>query len=441
MPSRSSVSRCAGERRGHIRSSVASGAAAMPTSAAIARGTRQRGQQHEPAADARADEDLRPLASARREPRPHHRASGRSSPRRRRRTRRRGRNNRSAGRPGRASRQNASSIVALVPVMSDMKPPRKTTPGLLAGRGDVGDCRAVLACYICRVARAAPDGVAIGSISASAIMTIDADPSILAAHAEGRPPRVLQVLPRWSAAASSAAPSRSPRPSPRPAGAPTSPRAGGKMVHEITRHGGQHITLPLASKNPLVMRRNVRRLVKRHPVAQHRHRPCPQPRPGLERLVGDAAHRHAFRHHLPQRLRLGYAAAALVQLGDGPRRARRRHLAIRRRARGRDLWHCAGAAARHRARRRSRALRSAARQPGADHPAGPGVAPAGRPAGRHAARPADALEGPARPRRRDRARSAASISAACSSAPTTGAARFRHEVEREIVTRGLDGVV
>ena len=32
------------------------------------------------------------------------------------------------------------------------------------------------------------------------------------------------------------------------------------MVHEITRHGGRHITLPLASKNPLVVRRNVRRL-------------------------------------------------------------------------------------------------------------------------------------------------------------------------------------
>ena len=36
--------------------------------------------------------------------------------------------------------------------------------------------------------------------------------------------------------------------------------SGGKMVHEITRHGSRHITLPLASKNPLVMRGNVARL-------------------------------------------------------------------------------------------------------------------------------------------------------------------------------------
>ncbi|MDA8232938.1 MAG: glycosyltransferase family 4 protein [Magnetospirillum sp.] len=35
---------------------------------------------------------------------------------------------------------------------------------------------------------------------------------------------------------------------------------GGPMVREITRAGGEHVTLPLHSKNPLVMRANVRRL-------------------------------------------------------------------------------------------------------------------------------------------------------------------------------------
>ncbi|HEX3500789.1 MAG TPA: glycosyltransferase family 4 protein [Stellaceae bacterium] len=78
--------------------------------------------------------------------------------------------------------------------------------------------------------------------------------------AEGRPPRVLQVLPRlvsggvergtieisaalvaagWGSYVAS---------------------AGGKMMHELTRHGATHITLPLASKNPLVMRGNIARL-------------------------------------------------------------------------------------------------------------------------------------------------------------------------------------
>jgi glycosyltransferase involved in cell wall biosynthesis len=34
--------------------------------------------------------------------------------------------------------------------------------------------------------------------------------------------------------------------------------SGGPMVHEVERVGGQHITLPVDSKNPLVMRRNIK---------------------------------------------------------------------------------------------------------------------------------------------------------------------------------------
>lgn len=37
--------------------------------------------------------------------------------------------------------------------------------------------------------------------------------------------------------------------------------AGGQLVSELDRRGATHITLPLASKNPVVMRRNVQRLV------------------------------------------------------------------------------------------------------------------------------------------------------------------------------------
>ncbi|MEH6545131.1 MAG: glycosyltransferase [Sneathiella sp.] len=45
--------------------------------------------------------------------------------------------------------------------------------------------------------------------------------------------------------------------------------SGGIMEHELTRMGVRHITLPVASKNPLVMRRNVARLrdvIKEHKV-------------------------------------------------------------------------------------------------------------------------------------------------------------------------------
>jgi len=43
--------------------------------------------------------------------------------------------------------------------------------------------------------------------------------------------------------------------------------AGGTMVHEVERHGGVHVTLPVDSKNPLVMRRNIERLVE--VIARH----------------------------------------------------------------------------------------------------------------------------------------------------------------------------
>jgi glycosyltransferase involved in cell wall biosynthesis len=78
--------------------------------------------------------------------------------------------------------------------------------------------------------------------------------------AEGRPPRVLQVLPRLvsggvergtieiSAALAAAG------------WGTYVASAGGKMTHELTRHDATHITLPLASKNPLVMHGNVARL-------------------------------------------------------------------------------------------------------------------------------------------------------------------------------------
>src|SRR5579863_9110430 len=85
---------------------------------------------------------------------------------------------------------------------------------------------------------ASSGGVAIGSIAPSASMTSEADPSSPAVRAEGRPPRVLQVVPQLMSggvergtieisAALTAAGWESYVAS-----------AGGKMVHEITRHGG-----------------------------------------------------------------------------------------------------------------------------------------------------------------------------------------------------------
>ncbi|HLY44583.1 MAG TPA: glycosyltransferase family 4 protein [Stellaceae bacterium] len=87
------------------------------------------------------------------------------------------------------------------------------------------------------------------------------DDSIAGLPAEGRPPAVLQVIPSlvsggvergtvdlaaalvaagWSAYVAS---------------------AGGPMEHQLARVGAVHLKLPLASKNPLVMRRNAAALV------------------------------------------------------------------------------------------------------------------------------------------------------------------------------------
>ncbi len=96
-----------------------------------------------------------------------------------------------------------------------------------------------------------------------------AEASVPPRSSEHRAPRVLQVLPRLVSggvergtieisAALVAAGWRSYVAS-----------AGGKMMHELSRHGGIHLALPLASKNPIVMRRNAARLaalIKEHGI-------------------------------------------------------------------------------------------------------------------------------------------------------------------------------
>jgi glycosyltransferase involved in cell wall biosynthesis len=95
------------------------------------------------------------------------------------------------------------------------------------------------------------------------------DDNILGLPQEGRPPAVLQVVPSlvsggvergtvdlagalvqagWTAYVAS---------------------AGGPMVHQLARLGVRHLALPLASKNPLVMRRNASALIqiiRRHKI-------------------------------------------------------------------------------------------------------------------------------------------------------------------------------
>ncbi len=119
----------------------------------------------------------------------------------------------------------------------------------------------------------------------------DAETSTAATGRERRPPAVLQVLPRLAsggvergtveiAAALAAAGWKAVVASP-----------GGPMVREIERAGGVHVALPLASKNPLVMRANIGRLaevIRDYGIDIVHAR---SPRAGLERVGRVPAHR------------------------------------------------------------------------------------------------------------------------------------------------------
>jgi glycosyltransferase involved in cell wall biosynthesis len=88
------------------------------------------------------------------------------------------------------------------------------------------------------------------------------DDNIRPASAEGRPPAVLQILPRLVAGGAE-------RGTIELAGALAAAgwtsyvaSAGGPLERDIVRAGATHFTIPLASKNPLAMRRNTTTLVR-----------------------------------------------------------------------------------------------------------------------------------------------------------------------------------
>jgi glycosyltransferase involved in cell wall biosynthesis len=95
------------------------------------------------------------------------------------------------------------------------------------------------------------------------------DNSIAGPPTEGRPPAVLQVIPSLVSGGVE-------RGTVDLAGALTAAgwtsyvaSSGGPMEHQLTRVGAHHIKLPLASKNPLAMRRNVAALIeiiRRHKI-------------------------------------------------------------------------------------------------------------------------------------------------------------------------------
>ncbi len=90
---------------------------------------------------------------------------------------------------------------------------------------------------------------------------MSAENSILAASSTGRPPAVLQILPSLVSGGAE-------RGTVELAGALAAAgwisyvaSSGGPLERDVARAGARHLTLPLAAKNPLIMRRNAHALV------------------------------------------------------------------------------------------------------------------------------------------------------------------------------------
>ena len=100
-----------------------------------------------------------------------------------------------------------------------------------------------------------------------------AAPASASASASGGAPRgrpvVLQVIPRLETGGAERTAVDVAAALARAGGTAIVASEGGRMEHELARAGALHVTLPLASKNPLVMRRNaarLARLIRQHEV-------------------------------------------------------------------------------------------------------------------------------------------------------------------------------
>jgi glycosyltransferase involved in cell wall biosynthesis len=84
----------------------------------------------------------------------------------------------------------------------------------------------------------------------------------MSAPSEGRPPAVLQVIPRLVSGGAERGTVEMAQALAAAGWTAYVASAGGPLEQLVTRNGGRHLTLPLASKNPLVMRRNAVRLAR-----------------------------------------------------------------------------------------------------------------------------------------------------------------------------------
>src|SRR3954453_4446061 len=100
-------------------------------------------------------------------------------------------------------------------------------------------------------------------------MTRRQNDTIPATSAEGRPPAVLQVIPSLVSGGAERGTVEMAAALVEAGWTSYVASSGGPMEHQLARIGAQHIKLPLASKNPIVIRRNARALknfIRRHRI-------------------------------------------------------------------------------------------------------------------------------------------------------------------------------
>src|ERR1043166_3723644 len=98
---------------------------------------------------------------------------------------------------------------------------------------------------------------------------MDRDDSIVELPTEGRPPAVLQVIPSLVSGGAERGTVDLAGALVAAGGTASVASSGGPMEKQLARVGARHLTLPLASKNPLVMRRNAAALteiMRRHKI-------------------------------------------------------------------------------------------------------------------------------------------------------------------------------
>src|SRR4051794_36053019 len=99
-------------------------------------------------------------------------------------------------------------------------------------------------------------------------MTRRQNDTIPASSAEGRPPAVLQVIPSLASGGAERGTVEMAAALVDAGWTAYVASSGGPMERQLVRAGAQHIKLPLASKNPVVIRRNARAL--KHIIRRHR---------------------------------------------------------------------------------------------------------------------------------------------------------------------------